>query len=137
PEALSGVDGQADALYGVELAAVVEVEPDVEVLHRQQGHRRNGSSSTVSVRASASSVQRTPSGSDARCFPWPSGSLYSTGTPSGSRCSSSTSSSDRLRAQSDACRRSPQSQPSISPTTTPATPASVPACPSCVSIPST
>ena len=36
---------------------------------------RNTGSSPVSVRWSASSVQRTPSGSDARCFPWPSGSL--------------------------------------------------------------
>ena len=35
----------------------------------------------VNVRASASRVAVTPSGMVARCFPWPRGSLYSTGNP--------------------------------------------------------
>ena len=97
--------------------------------------RTKGSWSTVSVRASASSVHVTPSGSVARCFPWPKGSLYITGTCRGSRCSSSTSSSDFVRGHSG--RSSRQSHFSISPTTTPATCSSFPAWLSCVSIPST
>ena len=35
----------------------------------------NAGSSTFRLRMSASSVQRTPSGREARCFPCPSGSL--------------------------------------------------------------
>ena len=53
----------------------------------------------MSVLASASSVAVTPSGMVARCFPCPKGSLYSTGTPNGSRCTSSTSSRERVRCQ--------------------------------------
>ena len=45
-------------------------------------------------------VAVTPSGSAARCFPWPKGSLYNTGTPSGSRCFSSTSSIDLVLGHS-------------------------------------
>src|SRR5918993_1209627 len=63
------------------------------------------------------------------------GRLYSTGTPSGSRCSSRTCSSDLVRGHSG--RWSLQSHLAMSPTATPATPASLPACPSWVSIPST
>src|SRR5207247_11285399 len=105
----------------------------------EEGERRalhaNGLSSTVSVRASASSVQMTPRGRVARCFPWPNGSLYITGTCRGSRCSSSTSSIDFVRGHSG--RSSRQSHFTSSPTTTPATFWSFPASRSWVSIPST
>ena len=71
--------------------------------------------------SSASSVAVTPSGSVARCLPWPSGRLWMTGTPSGPSRSSSTSSIDFTRGKSfePGCG---QSQFVISPTTTPATP---------------
>ena len=58
-------------------------------------HASERRSSTVRASQSASSVQRTPSGSAARCFPCPSGRLVEhREQPSGSRCSSSTSSSE-------------------------------------------
>src|SRR5258708_1328175 len=44
------------------------------------------------VQVLASSCPCTPSGTVARCFPWPNGNRYTTGTPSGPRRSSRTSS---------------------------------------------
>ena len=38
PEPLAGVDGQRDALDGVQLAAVLEIEPDMEILDLEQAH---------------------------------------------------------------------------------------------------
>ncbi len=103
-EPLPLVQRKAHPLDGVQLAAVAEVEPDVQILELEQrahtaselrptsGRRRKvraptatassshppplhaqRGSSSVSVRRSASSVYRTPSGIEARCLPWPSG----------------------------------------------------------------
>ena len=71
---LDAVDGR-HADRQSDPASAAEVSKRLVIVVSPHGHGRKSGSSTVSDRESASSVARTPSGSEARCLPWPRGSL--------------------------------------------------------------